>query len=178
MSNLEEQIRQQRMLLDGEQPRAGHEERFRQKLDRVPVRRMNLRYSLQIAASVAVLIASGIFIIRMNKSGEKQAVNEIPAVIHEADAYFASQVDTRFDQIREFDFLQSEEKTLLLDELKELENHHEQLMTDLKANPDDERVINALIRHYQMKLEVMDQIIQQLNQIKNTNITSNENTDI
>ena len=39
-------------------------------------------------------------------------------------------------------------------------------MEDLEANPDDERVINALIRHYQVKLDVMDQIIIQLNQVK------------
>ena len=42
----------------------------------------------------------------------------------------------------------------------------QQLMKDLEANPNDERVVNALIRHYQLKLEVMDQIITQLNQVK------------
>ncbi len=178
MNRLEDQIRQQRMLLDSDQPHNGHEERFRQKLGRVPERRLNLRYTLQIAASVAILITSGILIVRLNKSGEKQAMNEVPVVIQEADAYFASQVNTRFDQIREFDFIQSEEKALLLDELKELESHHQQLIEDLKANPGDERVINALIRHYQLKLEVMDQIITHLNQIKTVKITSDENTDI
>ena len=59
-----------------------------------------------------------------------------------------------------------EEKDLLLKELDDLECIHAQLMKDLEANPGDERIINALIRHYQLKLEVMDQIIIQLDQIK------------
>ena len=49
---------------------------------------------------------------------------------------------------------------------KDLESYHQQLMKDLEANPDDDRVVSALIRHYQLKLEVMDQIITQLNQVK------------
>ena len=64
------------------------------------------------------------------------------------------------------DFDDAEEKTVLLDELKDLESYQEQLMKDLEANPDDDRVVSALIRHYQLKLEVMDQIITQLNQVK------------
>jgi len=51
-------------------------------------------------------------------------------------------------------------------------------MGDLEANPDDDRVINALIRHYQVKLEVMDQIIIQLNQIKSETSEKNEHESI
>jgi len=72
----------------------------------------------------------------------------------------------------------AEEKAVLLDELNDLDAHHHQLMSDLKANPDDGRVINALIRHYQIKLEVMDQIIIQLNQIKSETSENYENESI
>ncbi|MCK5135051.1 MAG: hypothetical protein KAR19_04625 [Bacteroidales bacterium] len=166
MVDLEKHIKEQRLLFDTDKPRDGHEERFMQKLDWQPVRRINFRHVLQVAASVAIILTSAFVLIKQNKSGSKTAQREIPAAVLEADNYFATQVNARYDQIQDFNFESSEEKAVLLDELKDLDAYHQQLMSDLKANPDDGRVINALIRQYQIKLEVMDQIIYQLNLFK------------
>ena len=106
------------------------------------------------------------------------AQKEIPAAIVEADIYYTSQVNARYEQIRDFSFESSEEKAVLLGELKDLDTYHQQLMTDLEANPDDDRVINALIRHFQIKLEIMDQIIIQLNQIKSETSENHENESV
>ena len=170
MTEFEKYIHRQRDLLDSDQPRLGHEERFLQKLDRpssrsrvIPLRR--IRQGLQIAASLAIILTSAILLVRTGGRDE-MAGREIPREVADADIYFASQVDDKYRQISEFDFENEAEKTVLLDELKDLESFHQQLMDDLEANPGDERVINALIRHYQVKLDVMDQIIIQLNQVK------------
>ena len=100
------------------------------------------------------------------------------SAMKEADFYYTSQVDDKYEQISEFNFENEEEKTLLLNELKDLEAYHQQLMGDLEANPDDDRVINALIRHYQVKLDVMDQIIIQLNQVKSETSEKHEHESI
>jgi len=42
-----------------------------------------------------------------------------------------------------------------------------QLQKDLKANPNDERIINAMIEHYQTKVEVMSYILNQLKDLRN-----------
>jgi hypothetical protein len=165
MKDLERHISDIRDELDSDQPRVGHDTRFLQKLDRGP-RQMNFRQILQIAASVAILVTSGLVLVKLNKSGDKMVAEEIPASVVEADFYYTSQVNARYDKIQSFSFENAEEKAVLLDELDDLDGFYQQLMNDLKANPEDDRVINALIRHYQIKLEVMDQIIIQLNQIK------------
>ena len=100
------------------------------------------------------------------------------AAMMEADMYYTSQVNARYDQIKEFNFENSEEKAVLLDELKDLETYHHQLMIDIETNPDNDQVINALIRHYQIKLDVMDQIIIQLNQVKKETSKKNENESV
>jgi hypothetical protein len=174
MIDLEKHIKSNRRLLDADTPREGHEERFLLKLQDRPVRRIHIRHILQVAASVAVILASAIVLINHDRSGSKKAMQEVQPTILEAEVYYTSQINSRYDQIREFNFSDSEEKALLLDELKDLDAYHQQLMTDLEANPDDERVINALIRHYHLKLEVMDQIITQLNQIKTETIEKDE----
>jgi hypothetical protein len=182
MSDIEKQIKEQRLLLDSDQPRKGHEDRFLQKLERLPgqkpVRRIRFRHALQVAASVAIILTSAIVLVRQDKSGNKVAQQEIPAAVMEAEVYYVSQVDERYNEIREFDFDDAEEKALLLDEMKDLESYHKQLMKDLEANPDDDRVVSALIRHYQLKLEVMDQIITQLNQVKSETSENHEKESI
>jgi len=178
MSKLERYMKEHRLLFDSDAPVKGHEERFLQKLQRKPAGGVKFRHALQVAASVAVILASAFVLIRQNRSGDRTAETGIPQAVQEADIYFTSEVDARYDRIREFSFENSEEKTLLLDELKELDAHHQQLISDMKANPDDERIINALIRHYQIKLEVMDQIIEQLNQIKSETFENHENESV
>ncbi len=166
MIDLEKHIKEQRLLLDADIPAEGHEDRFRQMLGQQPVKRVKFRHVLQIAASIAVILASSVVLIRNTQSGDKVAEYKIPASVMEADQYYSRQVDNRVDQIKQFDFNDAEEKVVLIGELEELDGYQKQLMKDLEANPGDERVINALIKHYQVKLEVMDQIIYQLNQLK------------
>lgn len=170
MSNIEKQIKEQRLLLDSDRPGEGHEDRFLQKLERLPegrpVRRIRFRHAIQVAASVAIILTSAVLLVKQDRNSSKVAQQEIPAAVMEADLYYASQVDARYNEIKDFEFTDQEEKELLLNEMKDLESYQKQLMKDLEANPDDDRVVSALIRHYQLKLEVMDQIITQLNQVK------------
>lgn len=181
MIDLEKHIKEQRLLLDSDSPKEGHEQRFLHKLGGQsikPVRRIRFRHAIQVAASLAIILTSAIVLIRQHGSGDRMAAGEIPPSMLEADIYYASQVNDRYEQIHAFNFNNTEEKTVLLDELKDLDAYHQQLMSDLEANPDDGRVINALIRHYQIKLEVMDQIIIQLNQIKTETSENYENESI
>jgi hypothetical protein len=48
------------------------------------------------------------------------------------------------------------------------------LQKELKANPNDERIINAMIEHYQTKLEVMTYIVNQLKTIRDGNLNKSE----
>ena len=177
-SDIEKLIREQRLLLDSDRPREGHEQRFLQKLEslpkQVPHRRIPFRHAIQVAASIAIIVTSAVLLVRNQKNSQMASRQELPAAIMEADFYYASLVNARYDEIKDFEFTDQEEKDLLLWELKDLEDYHQQLMKDLEANPDDERVVNALIRHYQLKLEVMDQIIRQLNQVKSEISEKNE----
>ena len=72
------------------------------------------------------------------------------------------------------------QKQALLSELRSMDSVYVQLQKDLKANPNDERIINAMIEHYQTKVEVMSYIVNQLKAIRNENQndTDNEKTSI
>jgi hypothetical protein len=67
------------------------------------------------------------------------------------------------------------QKTMLMKEMKSMDSTYVSLQKELKANPNDERIINAMIEHYQTKLEVMTYIVSQLKTIRNDNHNKKEN---
>ena len=175
MSDLEKYFEKNRLEFDSDEPVPGHLERFNQRLSKQKsFRTFNIRHALQVAASIAIIVASGFFIIDKSRSGDKVAANEVPSEVVEAEDFYIRQVSERYREIESFYFESDQDKAVLLDELKDLDIYQQKLVSDLEANPSDERVINAMIRHYQLKLEIMDQIISQLNQIKNQNNEDHE----
>ena len=70
MTEFEKYIKEQRMQLDSDTPRKGHEERFLQKLDSVsdrrPVRKIRFRHAIQVAASLAIILTSAVLLIRQS----------------------------------------------------------------------------------------------------------------
>ena len=168
-----------RAAFDSDEPGREHFDRFNERLSaRKPGRTIRVRHVLQVAASIAVILASAWVIFDKSKSGDKVAATDMPAEVFEAEVYYMRQVDDKYREIEGFQFDSDQEKALLLEELKDLDVYQQKLISDLEANPTDERVINAMIRHYQLKLEIMDQIIDQLNQIKYHNTEKNENANI
>ena len=72
-------------------------------------------------------------------------------------------------------FSDSIQRSMLLKELSDMDSIYTNLQDELEASPKDKRIINAMIEHYQLKVDVMNQILLQLEQIKNENLTKNEN---
>jgi len=164
MSDLEKYIIENREKFTADEPDAGHFDRFSSKMQdgKRPVRKVRFRHVLQIAASIAILLSSGIVIVKSNKGKAKMAGLEVPAQYQETQNYYIHQVNNRYNEIESLDFSEEDEKEMLLKELQEMDTYYQELLVDLNANPGDERVISALIKHYQMKMVVMDQIIEQL----------------
>jgi hypothetical protein len=68
-----------------------------------------------------------------------------------------------------------EQKKMLRNEMRSMDSVYVSLQKELKANPNDERIISAMITHYQTKLEVMTYIVNQLKAIRNENQNNTEN---
>jgi hypothetical protein len=60
-------------------------------------------------------------------------------------------------------------------ELAEFEERFKNLQADLAANPNDERVINAMLEYYKAKLDIITMIVNKLEEVKQQKITSHEN---
>ena len=171
MTKLENIIQSNRDRFDDLEPGDGHLDRFHKKLERY--HRQNRKFpwgAFLKAAVVAVLVVlSGLWVYeqtRTEASPELLALEKVSPEVREAHIYYTSLMQKKYERIRRFDFTNEQQKVLLLNELKEMDSIYTNIQDDLRANPNDPRVVGALIRHYQMKLEVMNQIVNQLEKIK------------
>jgi uncharacterized protein (DUF305 family) len=108
-------------------------------------------------------------------TGNGLALHQLSPEYNEVEIYYATLASQKFNEISSLEFVDSTQKTILLEELKQMDAVYENLKRDLKNNPSDERVINAMIQHYQMKVDIMNQILTQLHQVKELNQQKSDN---
>lgn len=183
MKNIDKIIRNNRELFDTAEPDEGHFNRFAARLKRQ--KRKNRSFTsyafLLKAASIAILVALSFLwtydnLIKPSSERSGISLSEISDEYREVEIYYKQQVNLRYRQIRDIDvFSDSTQKAILLKELSDMDSIYTNLRNELETSPKNERIINAMIEHYQLKVEVMNRILHQLEQIKNDNLIKNKN---
>jgi hypothetical protein len=104
------------------------------------------------------------------------ALGDVSPQYREVENYYVHQVNMVEGELLNVDLKNNPgQKEILEKEMKSMDSVYVQLQKELKANPNDERIINAMIEHYQTKLDVMTYIVNQLKTIRNGNQNKSEN---
>jgi hypothetical protein len=189
--NIEEMILNHLKELDDFEPADGHFERFQEKLalQHRKKRRLNFSTVWKVAAAVVfVLLAvnqaklyfsseygdtqKGLF-----QSGDITLASVSPEY-EEVEFYYTNAISVGLEQWNKLvtdGFISSEEQDLLDTELTEFEERFKTLQEDLAANPNDERVINAMLEYYQTKLGIITMIVGKLEEAKQQKLKNHEN---
>ncbi|MDR2887650.1 MAG: hypothetical protein LBV26_06600 [Bacteroidales bacterium] len=179
MKTIEEIIINNREALNAEPPE-GHFERFSVKLElRKKIRKPTVSivsYIMKVAAVALLVILSSLYtwdnFIR-NDSG-RMTLGEVSPQYREVENYYVNQVNLMENEISASAITIPGQKEALLKELQNMDTIYVALQKDLKANPNNETVINAMIEHYEKKLDVMTIIVNQLKAIRNSNNNKNK----
>ena len=176
MKSIEEIIRSNKDFFEDAEPSEGHLERFNRKLEKRfqtnTIKRSIVPYLLKAAVVTLLITLSSLWtwdhFIRTGSS--RMTLGQISPQYKEVENYYVHQVNMMEGEIVNVDLKNNpEQKSLLLKEMKSMDSTYVSLQKELKANPNDERIINAMIEHYQTKLEVMTYIVNQLKAIRNGN---------
>lgn len=172
MSLLEEKIRKNRDLFDGAEPPEGHLSRFQAKLDYLhdtSPRRVSWRYgkAFRIAAVITVLLGLSVIYYLSNPtdSGNQLAANALPQEIQEARMYYNKLADEKLQKINECAASTSEAsyiQKIVVNEITLLDSSSVMLEQQLQNDNNNERLINALIRNYKTKSDLLDDILNRL----------------
>lgn len=178
MKDLDKIIQENRQDFDSFEPNFGHFDRFEQKLVEFNKKKktFTIGYMLKAAVVAVLVVLSGLWVYDnvQQRTNRGIALSEISPEYGEVEMYYTHLVNQKYGEINQSQ-LDSTQKSIMLKELSEMDSIYENLKKDLSTNPSDKRVINAMIQHYQLKVEVMNQILNQLQQAQNINKQKSEN---
>jgi hypothetical protein len=158
----------------------GHFARFEERLKKQNhSRKFNYRTLWRVAAAVVfVLLAVNQTVIYLSPKEKKVVtLSDVSNEYREVEFYYTSSINTGLEQWKYLDnagYLTEDDKKMMENELKEFDKVQADLQSDLKANPEDERVINAMLDYYQNKLNVITLIIEKLKEVQNQKESSHE----
>jgi hypothetical protein len=180
MKTIEDIIRNNRDLFEDKEPSEGHFDRFSVKLEircHARAKRSIVPYLLRAAVVTLLVTLSSLWtwdhFIRTGSS--RMTLGQVSPQYKEVENYYLHQVSLMEGEITNTDLNNNPgQKDMLIKEMKSMDSVYVSLQKELKTNPNDERIINAMIEHYQTKLEVMTYIVSQLKTIRNDNLNIKE----
>jgi hypothetical protein len=178
MKNIEEIISSNKDLFDSAEPSEGHLERFTMKLENRFHNKKRIisivPYLLKASVAALLITLSSLWTWDhyIRPGSQRIALGDVSPQYKEVENYYVQQVNIMEGEIANIDLENnSEQREMFLQEMKSMDSTYIQLQKELKANPDDERIINAMIEHYQTKIDVMNFIMSQLKATRSENQT-------
>jgi hypothetical protein len=172
MEKLDGFINKHRQEFDTGEPPKGHFERFKYKLDeQKPMRRLNL-WLVGTAAAIAGVVLTGSLSLLLNLNGltpqrESGLVSaSMSPELIQIDEYYQHQVSQKQQIISKM--LTGQMSPMELDiakTLADLNSEYANMLTELSQNPRPERSAFVITRFYQSKIEVMEGMIAQLQDV-------------
>ena len=181
MKTIEEIIRNNRDFFEDAEPSEGHFEKFNRKLEilcqKNAPKRSIVPYLLKAAVVTLLVTLSSLWTWDhfIRPESRRMTLSEVSPQYKEVENYYIHQVNLMESEIVNIDLKNNPvQKEALMQEMRNMDSVYVSLQKELKANPNDERIINAMIEHYQTKVEVMTYIVNQLKSIRNENQNTTE----
>ena len=170
---LERLIIKNRSSLQDEEPLEGHFDRFEARLQKAskPSLKINFRPVLKIAAIVVFTLLAGnqarIWLTPEKK--ETLSLGSISKEYKEVEFYYTSAIQVGMNQWKKLSdegLVSVTEQEMMKKEQQEFDANYQKLQKDLEANPNDDRVINAMLEYYQARMNIINLIINKLQEVK------------
>jgi hypothetical protein len=167
-----------------EEPNEGHFQRFEDRIRQSgpKLRGWHISPFLKIASVIVIILLSANLYLTLNNRQPLTEEKEVAAGdLGEATFYYTNKINSG---IRDLEKMAGEgigtqqEIVQIKHELSEMDSLFVNLQKESKTNPGDERTINAMIEYYQTKLDIVNTIKTDLENVKQFKIKNHENTEI
>ncbi|MEN8194253.1 MAG: hypothetical protein ABFS12_15640 [Bacteroidota bacterium] len=162
---------------DIHEPSEGHFERFKNRLEGENLtsernKNSSLKWYLA-AASLALLISLWYNFKPNEKTGYQLA--DVSNEMAETQSYFTNVIHS---EIKRVNLQKNEDNTPIINDalkrIESLENEYKNLSVELKKTRFDKRIINAMIFNFQQRIEILQDLLNQLDNIKNKQDENNK----
>lgn len=177
INNLFENLKDE---FDIESPSAGHDLRFLNKLNNQKVTSNNKAWTGYwkpfIAIAASVILCVSLFTVTQQPDKEMDLASLSPEM-SQTQSFFTATIQQELATLNKE--RTPETKVLIDDALKQLnilEVEYESLKKDLAESGNDKRVIYAMISNFQSRIDLLQNVLQNIEEVKQLNKNQNENT--
>ncbi|ARV05196.1 hypothetical protein BTO04_00130 [Polaribacter sp. SA4-10] len=157
---------------DFQEPNSRHLEHFERKLNHPKKINKTSWKWLSVAASVVLIFG---FWLGSKHQKSQMDLADVSPKMEEVQSYFVSTIHQELKNLEKNRNLDTENVIEnALEELEELEDNYKTFVTELTNNGKQRKIINAMIKNYQRRLEVLENTVKQIEQIKNPNLLNDE----
>ncbi|WP_026809686.1 hypothetical protein [Arenibacter latericius] len=180
-NNVDKLFSQLHGKFDLEEPQNGHRERFINKLQKSspksPLSKNKATWwkPLSIAASI-ILLFSLAYILSNNNPTVEQQVSRISSEITNTQNYFAGLIEEQVKQLQNENSPLTEK--IIADammQLRTLENDYKKMEQDLLNGGNSKLILSAMIGNFQTRIDLLNEILQQIEEIKTLKDHKDEN---
>jgi hypothetical protein len=132
------------------------------------------------AAAFAGIVLTGTLGILYNNSAinnlnkSELSLSVISPELKEVEDYYLGEINEKYNEISNLSKNSSPEvETEVNKVISDMNLGYFFLKKELESNPKQERVVNALIEQYQVRIEMLDQILLTLQKVKQLNLNGN-----
>ncbi|MBT8324345.1 MAG: hypothetical protein HKP45_05655 [Winogradskyella sp.] len=166
-NTLDNLFKQSKESFNTEEPHPGHEMRFLEKLkqqnNETGQNSFNWKPFLLVAASLIIAFA----VFTNTASNEIQELANVSPELETTENYFAATIQSEMMKLQSQRSTENEKIINdALDQLRLLEIEYESLKQDLKNSGEDQRVIYAMITNYKQRIEILEQVLERIENIK------------
>lgn len=125
---------------------------------------------LRYAAAVAVIFVSfsaGIYFLSGTHERPEELYGELYREILETEAYYTSMVNQKYNELQPYVSSNPQLKKDLDYDLNELDRIYLELKEDLSDNVGNTEVVEAMIQQYRMKVEILEDLLNQIKEKEN-----------
>ncbi|SNR16017.1 hypothetical protein [Tenacibaculum jejuense] len=160
---------------DINEPHSGHEDRFLRKLNRQQEHKKKLSWTW-MGAAASILIVLSFFLGKY--SLEENSIQTMFPEMAETETFFVNTIAQELKEIEKFRNIETESIIEdALDQIEELEDQFKNFKKDLSVIGNERQIIKGMIDNYQQRLQILEQLLFQLEYIKNPTQQNNDNNE-
>ena len=125
---------------------------------------------LRVAAAIAVIFAgssAGIYFLTGGNNEADLYSQELYMEMQETEAFYTMMVSDRYEELQPFLASNPMANEMLSADMEELDEVYHELKNDLKDNISNPEVIEAMVLNYRIKLEILEDLLNQLKEKEN-----------
>lgn len=177
IDDLDNLFKEKQDCWDIAEPANDHQARFLHKLNSAKAKKTKVRSldwwkPLLVAASIVAIIS--IVMLTPNQSSGKELAAVSPEMQQTQD-FFTQAIEKELYSLRQEQSPLTE--ALIKDALKQLnvlEKDYDKLKEDLADSGEDRRVIHAMISNFQARIDLLNQVLDEIEELKTLNTTNHE----